>query len=124
MFQINQNVEMFKLTSRCALFTGIIQKLLFLGFQYKVLHLLTEIKDGIESVANLLKADNTSFKLTHYDDLDEFCEFDRSLTDKTTERSAVVLHTFFTKKIRIFLSGYSSLEDSPTVIVSHQILAK
>ena len=102
MFQINQNVEMFKLTSRCAHFTGIIQKLLFLGFQYKVLHLLTEIKDGIESVANLLKADNTSFKLTHYDDLDEFCEFDRSLTDKTTERSVVSLHTFLLKKL-----GYS-----------------
>ena len=64
-------------------------KTFFLGFQYKVLHLLTEIKDGIESVANLLKADNTSFRLTQYDDLDEFCEFDRSLTDKTTERSVV-----------------------------------
>ena len=31
---------------------------------------------------------------------------------------------FFTKKIRIFLSGYSSPEDSPTVIVFHQILEK
>ena len=89
-----------------------------------MLHLLTEIKDGIESVANLLKADNTSFRLTQYDNLDEFCEFDRSLTEKTTERSVVSLHTFFTKKIRIFLSGYSSLENSPTVIVFHQILEK
>ena len=28
---------------------------------------------------------NTSFRLTQYDNLDEFCEFDRCLTDKTTE---------------------------------------
>ena len=94
MFRINQNIPMFKLTSRCVLFTGIIQKLFFLGFQCKVVHLLAKIKDGIESVANLLKVDNTSFRLTQYDNLDEFCEFDRSLTDKTTERSVVSLHTF------------------------------
>ena len=98
-------------------------KTFFLGFQYKVLHLLTETKDGIENVANLLKADNTSFRLTQYDNLDEFCEFDKSLTDKATERSVVSLRTF-TKKIKIFLSGYSSLEDSPTVIVFHEILEK
>ena len=89
MFQINQSVTIFKLTSRYVLFIGIIHKNVCLGFQYKVLHLLTEIKDGIDSVANLLKADNTSFRLTQYDNLDEFCEFDRSLTDKTTERSVV-----------------------------------
>ena len=77
-------------------------KTFFLGFQYKVLHLLAETKDGIENVANLLKADNTSFRLTQYDNLDEFCEFDKSLTDKTTERSVVSLRTFLLKK-----SGYS-----------------
>ena len=97
MFQINQSVTIFKLTSRYVLFIGIIHKNVCLGFQYKVLHLLTEIKDGIDSVANLLKADNTSFRLTQYDNLDEFCEFDRSLTDKTTERSVVSLHTFLLK---------------------------
>ena len=80
-------------------------KTFFLGFQYEVLHLLTEIKDGIKSVANLLKADNTSFRLTQYDNRDEF-------SDKTTERSVVSLHTLLLKKlgysyllIRIFFTG-------------------
>ena len=43
------------------------------------------------------ESDNTSFRLTQYDNLDEFCEFDRCLTDKTTERSVVSLHTFLLK---------------------------
>ena len=80
-------------------------KTFFLGFQYKVLHLLTEIKDGIKNVANLLKADNTSFRLTQYDNCDEF-------SDKTTDRSVVSLHTLLLKKlgysyllIRIFFTG-------------------
>ena len=97
MFQINQSVTIFKLTSRYVLFIGIIQKLFCSGFQYKVLHLLTQIKDGTNSRANVLKADNTSFRLTQYHDLDGFCEFDRSLTDKTTERSVASLHTFLLK---------------------------
>ena len=63
MFEINQNVPMFKLTSKFVLFTGIIQKPFFLRFQYKVLLFLTEIKHRSESVANLLKAGNTSFRL-------------------------------------------------------------
>ena len=97
MFQINKSVTIFKLTSRYVLLIGIIQNLFCLGFQYKVVHLLTEIKDGTDSVANLLKADNTSFRLTQYDNADEFYEFDRSLTDKTTERSVVSLHMFLRK---------------------------
>ena len=94
MFQSNQNVAIFKLTSRCVLFSGIIKKLFFLEFQ-KVLHLLTEIKDGIESVANLLKVDSVSFRLTQYHNLDEICEFDRSLTDKTSEINIVSVQTFY-----------------------------
>ena len=97
MFQINENVPMLKLTSRRVLFTEIIQKPFFSGFQYKVLHHLTEIKDETDSVANLLKADNTSFRLTQYDKLDEFCEYDRYLKNQTTERSIVSLHTFLLK---------------------------
>ena len=54
MFQINQIVAIFKLTSRCVHWNN--SQTFFLGFQYKVLHLRTEIKDGIDSVASLLKA--------------------------------------------------------------------
>ena len=43
------------------------------------------------------EGDNTSFRLTQYDNLDEFCEFGRCLTEKTTERSVVSLHTFLLK---------------------------
>ena len=69
-----------------------------LGFQYKVLHILTEIKHGIDSVANLLKVTILhSFRVMQYDHLDEFCEFGRCLTDKTTERSIVTLHIFLLK---------------------------
>ena len=43
------------------------------------------------------KSDNSSFRLMQYDNLDEFCELDRCLTDKNTERSVVSLHTFLLK---------------------------
>ena len=60
-----------------------------LGFQYKVLHILTEIKHGIDSVANLLKVTILhSFRVM---------QFGRCLTDKTTERSIVTLHIFLLK---------------------------
>ena len=55
------------------------------------------LKDGIDNVANLLKAANASLRLTQYDNLNEFCKFDRCLTDKTTERSVVSLHNFLLK---------------------------
>ena len=38
----------------------LISSKMFLGFQYKVLHLLTEIRDGMENIGNLLKAENIS----------------------------------------------------------------
>ena len=68
----------------------------FLGFQYKVLHLLTD-KTRDRQCSKPTESDNTSFRLTQYDHLDEFCEFDRCVTDKTTERSVVSLHTFLLK---------------------------
>ena len=35
----------------------LISSKMFLGFQYKVPHLLTEIRDGMENIGNLLKAE-------------------------------------------------------------------
>ena len=65
--------------------------------------------------------------LTQYDNLDEFCQFDRCLIDKTTERSIVSLHTFFTKtrleaSIKLFFTG--RFPPTPTFIAFHQILQK
>ena len=50
----------------------LISSKMFLGFQYKVLHLLTEIKDGMENIGNLLKTESTSFQLTTFENLEDF----------------------------------------------------
>ena len=50
----------------------LISSKMFLGFQYKVPHLLTEIRDGMENIGNLLKAENTSFQLTTFENLEDF----------------------------------------------------
>ena len=50
----------------------LISSKMFLGFQYKVLHLLTEIRDGMENIGNLLKAEDTSFQLTTFENLEDF----------------------------------------------------
>ena len=47
----------------------------FLGFHYKVLYLLTEIRDGMENIGNLLKAENTLFELITFENLDGFYNF-------------------------------------------------
>ena len=58
----------------------------FLVFQYKVLHLLTEIRNDIENIGNLLKAENISIKLTKFENLDDFYKFDQSLKDEVKEK--------------------------------------
>ena len=72
----------------------LISSKMFLGFQYKVLHLLTEIRDGMENIGNLLKAENTSFQLTTFENLEDFYKFDQSLTDKVIEKNFVRKFTF------------------------------
>jgi len=57
-----------------------------LGFQYKVLHLLTDLKDGIETICGLLKAENSSFQIAQCDNLNEFKDFDQSLDNKDMEK--------------------------------------
>ena len=69
---------------------------LFLGFQYKVLQLLADKRQD-RQCSKPTESDNTSFRPKQYDNFDQFCEFDRCLTDKTTERSIVSLHTFLLK---------------------------
>ena len=48
----------------------------------------------METIGNLLKAKNTSFKLTTYENLDEFYKFDQLLKDKVIEKNIVRKITF------------------------------
>ena len=59
-----------------------------------MLHFLTEVRDGMENIGNLLKAENTSFQLTTFENLEDFYKFDQSLTDKVIEKSFVRKFTF------------------------------
>ena len=52
-----------------------------------MLHFLTEIRDGMENIGNLLKAENTSFQLTTFENLEDFYKYDQSLTDKVIEKN-------------------------------------
>ena len=78
----------------------LISSKMFLGFQYKVIHLLTEIRDGMENVGNLLKAENTSFQLTTFENLADFYKFDQSLTDKVMEKN-IVREFIFTVQLQL-----------------------
>ena len=52
-----------------------------------MLHFLTEIRDDMENIGNLLKAENTSFQLTTFENLEDFYKYDQSLTDKVIEKN-------------------------------------
>ena len=72
----------------------LISNKLFFSISVQVLHFLTEIRDSMETIGNLLKAKNTSFKLTTYENLDDFYKFDQLLKDKVIEKNIVRKITF------------------------------
>ena len=65
-----------------------------------MLHFLTEIRDGMENIGNLLKAENTSFQLTTFENLEDFYKFDQSLTDKVMEKN-IVREFIFTVQLQL-----------------------
>ena len=69
----------------------------FLEFQYKVLHLLTEIRDEMEGIKKILKSKNSLLNVVQIDTLKEFIKFDESLSDKEAEKNIVrniTLHVY------------------------------
>ena len=65
-----------------------------------MLHFLTEIRDDMENIGNLLKAENTSFQLTTFENLEDFYKFDQSLTDKVMEKN-IVREFIFTVQLQL-----------------------
>ena len=59
-----------------------------------MLYLLTEIRDGMENIGNLLKAENTLFELITFENLDGFYNFGQSLKDKVIKKNIVREFTF------------------------------
>jgi len=62
---------------------------LLIEFQYKALHLLTEIRDGVNEVVSLLRAEQSSFSLEQLDNLNDFKDFDTALEEKKMEKLVV-----------------------------------
>ena len=48
--------------------------------------MLKEIRNDIENIGNLLKAENISIKLTKFENLDDFYKFEQSLKDEVKEK--------------------------------------
>ena len=92
MFLFETIVETMKKVYKFAtILVGISNKI---SLQSAPFDLLTEIRDGMQNIGNLLKAENTSFKLTSFENLDDFYKFEQSLKDTVIEENIVRDFTF------------------------------
>ena len=55
--------------------------LIFLEFQYKVIHLLTSIQGEIETIGKKYEGEESTFYLTQLDDIGEFRKLDQEFRD-------------------------------------------